>query len=187
MSVALFEHPEAWSEAEYLALGETSNRIELIDGGLWVSPAPNKPHQDISFLLLAGIRAAVRAAGFRGYEAVNLRLATGRIVIPDLVVAKGGRLGSVTDASEVVLVGEITSPSNAATDRFQKMQFYSAAGIEWYLLVEPDMTDYEDISLRLFRLQGAHYVVHAAASFGETLKSAEPFMIEIDTAALIDF
>jgi Uma2 family endonuclease len=187
VSVALFDHPEGWSEAEYLELGETSNRIELIDGGLWVSPAPNKPHRDISFLLLAGIRASVRAAGFRGYEAVNVRLATGRIVIPDLVVTKGSRLGSVTDATELVLVGEITSPSNAAIDRVQKMQFYAAAGIEWYLLVEPDMTDYEHISLRLFRLHGTHYAEHAAATYGETLRSEQPFIIEIDTTALLDF
>lgn len=55
MSVAVLEHAGPWTEREYLALGETLNRIELIDGGLWVSPA---------------------------YEAINVRLATDRIVIP---------------------------------------------------------------------------------------------------------
>ena len=65
MSVAALDHPEPWTEAEYFALGETRNRIELIDGGLWVSPAPNRPHQDISFLLLTAIRPATRAAGLR--------------------------------------------------------------------------------------------------------------------------
>ena len=65
MSVAALDYPEPWTEAEYFALGETRNRIELIDGGLWVSPAPNRPHQDISFLLLTAIRPATRAAGLR--------------------------------------------------------------------------------------------------------------------------
>jgi len=64
-------------------LGETSNRIELIDGGLWVSPAPNRPDQDISFVLLEALRPAARAVGLRAYIAVNVRLEAGRIVIPD--------------------------------------------------------------------------------------------------------
>ena len=104
MSVTLLEHPGPWNEKQYLALGEIPNRIELIDGGLWVSPAPNKPHQDISFLLMAGIRPAARAAGLRAYEAANVRLGTDRIVIPDLVVADTDPRGGVIAASEVALI-----------------------------------------------------------------------------------
>ncbi|MFY1633856.1 Uma2 family endonuclease [Solwaraspora sp. WMMB335] len=187
MTVAALDHPEPWTEAEYFALGETRNRIELIDGGLWLSPAPNRPHQDISFLLLTAIRPAARSAGLRAHEAVNVRLAANRIVIPDLVVAKVGRLGGVADAHEVVLAGEITSPSTVATDRVQRMQFYAAARIGWYLLVEPDMVEYESLTLRLFRLEGEHYVEHVVAADGQRLTSDLPFPIEITTNALLDF
>nr|MDT0658484.1 Uma2 family endonuclease [Micromonospora sp. DSM 115978] len=173
--------------ADYFALGETRSRIELIDGGLWVSPAPSRPHQDISFLLMTAIRPAARAAGLRAHEAVNVRLAADRIVIPDLVVAKVGRLGGVAEAHEVALVAEITSPSSVATDRVQKMQFYAAARIGWYLLVEPDLTEYETIALRLFRLDGEHYVPHALARGDETLTSDLPFPIQIPLGDLLDF
>ena len=109
------------------------------------------------------------------------------MVIPALVVSRGGRVGTVADASDVVLVGEVTSPSNAATDRGTKKDFYAAAGIEWYLLVEPDLTDYESVALTLFRLREKQYVEHAVAKHGETLTSPEPFPIALDTVALVGF
>jgi Uma2 family endonuclease len=178
---------EPWTEAAYLALGETRSRVELMDGGLWVSPAPNKPHQEISGLLRAALRPAAQAAGARCMLTVNVRLAADRIVIPDLVVAATGRLGDVIDAKEVLLISEITSPSNAVVDRVTKMHLYAAARIEWYLLVEPDMRDYESLRLSLFRLRGEHYAEHAVAEHGETLTSGSPFPIELNTADLLDF
>jgi Uma2 family endonuclease len=187
MTLAIQEQAGPWSEEDYLALGETVNRIELIDGSLLVSPAPNWPHQGISYLLLTAIRSAARAAGLRAHAAINVRLGTGRIVIPDLVVARIGRVGSVAEAADIELIGEMISPSNAASDRVLKMHFYAAARIEWYLLVEPDLAEYESVTLRLFRLAGDHYVEHSVAKYGEVLVSDRPFPIRIETSALLEF
>ncbi len=106
-------------------------------------------------------------------------------MIPDVVVADASFEATVTEAADVVLVCEITSPSNAISDRVTKMQLYAAARIEWYLLVEPDAADPAQITMWLFRRHGDHYVEYATAKPGGTLTSAEPFPMEIPTDSLV--
>lgn len=176
-----------WTEADYFALDETANRIELIDGGLLVTPPGNGPHNDIASELRAALKPAARAAGLRARQERDVRLKPGRIVIPDLIVARGPWVVKTVEAADVVLACEVTSPSNAVNDRVLKMRLYAEARIEWYLLVEPDMQDYESVSLHLLHLEKDHYVEVAGAKHGETLIADRPFPISISTADLLDF
>jgi Uma2 family endonuclease len=165
-----------WNEDDYFELGETPNRIELIDGSLLVSPAPSKRHQHVSFLLTQALTDSARRSGLAVYQAVNVRLKTNRIVIPDLVVADTDTEGSVVEAAEVKLVCEIVSPSNAVADRVTKMRLYAVAGIPWYLLVENDEAG---PLLRLCQLRGEHYVVTGEARGGQALHLDEPVVVDL--------
>jgi Uma2 family endonuclease len=180
MTMTAFEHGTPWTEEEFFGIGETSDRVELLDGGLVVTPSPNKDHQTISRRLANLLEPPADAVGLEVYEAINLRLRPGRIPIPDLVMTRPGDDDLVVDAHLVVLVVEITSPSNAMMDRFLKLQSYAEARIPWYLLIEPD-----PVTLKLFRLDGAEYVLDAKATEGETLMLTEPIRVEIDPAALV--
>jgi Uma2 family endonuclease len=177
MTVPLEHHIGPWTEEDYFQLGETADRIELLDGSLIVSPAPSKRHQRLSRRLA---NAMEPAAGLEVYEAVNVRLQTGRIAIPDVVVAGTEAEGTTVEPAEVRLICEVVSPGNA--DRLFMMHLYAVAGIPWYLLAEQESP--ESVTLRLFRLEGKHYVEHAIAKDGEPLRITEPFEVVLDPAVL---
>ena len=86
MTSAIIGHGTPVTEEEFFALGESSRRIELFDGSLFVTSAPTPQHQHISSELNFALRIAARKAGLFVHEAVNVRLQPGRIPIPDLAV-----------------------------------------------------------------------------------------------------
>jgi Uma2 family endonuclease len=180
VSTAAFEHVLPWTEYEYLALGETADRVELFDGSLLVSPAPTLRHQRLSYRLHNLLEPAASVAGLEVYGAINVRLKPGRITIPDIIVMRPYDLDDlVADASAVEMISEITSPSDVGTDKVLKLNHYAEAGISWYLLVEPD-----PVALLLFRLDGDRYVQHAEGRRGQPLHLDAPVVVDIDPAAL---
>jgi Uma2 family endonuclease len=131
-------HVGPWTTADLAGLPADGQRYEIIDGSLLVSPPPSPKHQLVAGRLAGFLRAAA-PTGLDVAEAVGVRLGSGRLLIPDVVVAASSALvgdGPTIAPAEVSLVVEVVSPSNAAMDRVFKPQLYAAAGIRWMWLAE---------------------------------------------------
>jgi Uma2 family endonuclease len=115
-------------------------------------------------------------------EAINVRVAPGWILIPDLaVVSIPGADRTVAEPADVVLVVEITSPGNTVVDRALKPELYARAGIPHYLLIELGAAPPVAVA---FGLRQGCYVPVQRVDPGQRLRLDEPFDVDVDLAAL---
>jgi Uma2 family endonuclease len=178
MSVSQIErHEGPWTEADYLALPDDNRRIELLDGGLLMSASASGAHQRLSSRLWLALERA-RPQGMEVFEAVSVRLGSGRILIPDLVVVRLPR-GNFTglDAGDVAMAFEIVSPGSVAADRAIKPRLYAEAGIPNYARLE--LAGPTGI---VGRLVGDRYELSGA---DPVLRMGDPFLAEVDLPALV--
>ncbi|MEV6135849.1 Uma2 family endonuclease [Nocardia sp. NPDC051990] len=147
MTVPHVEQPNlpeymTWEELEQLP-EEIAGQIELWDGRVvWLRRGPAE-HQEFTNLLWSGLRRCARAdmAGgpercWRVHTETNVFLRrTGKsdFVTPDFLVHRClPKPYQDVRAEDVLLVGEVLSPSNTQTDMEAKKARYARAGIPWY-------------------------------------------------------
>lgn len=171
-----FHHDGPWTLDEVLALPEDrSQRVELVDGALLVSPLGNFPHQR----LVGDCYAALRAACPQGYEAmpgVNIGLSGTRMLIPDFTVNRAGFNGVMLPVQDLILAGEVLSPSTRLQDLTLKKKLYAEAGVPFYLVVDPKGAV---PVATVFELDGVEYVETARSEDG-VLKLEQPFPVTIE-------
>lgn len=137
---------------------DDGQRYEVINGTLVVTPPPFMPHNERSQRIGLALLAAV-PPGMK----VNLTSTAGvqigdDCLIPDVVVYRAADYQGNLPAEAVVLIVEVTSPSNRSNDTVLKLDRYARAGIPHYWIVDPDrITAYELVD-------GSYQVVAAGAS-----------------------
>jgi Uma2 family endonuclease len=184
---------------DFLHVPEGS-RVEVIGGQIVVSPPPALPHnviiQDVADTL-ANARVNDPSFPWRCIQVTNLNsISVGNGYIPDLMILDVEILTAANQAKErclapdqVELVVEVTSKSNADTDRrpqrtndmTAKWCAYAAAEIPYYLLVDRDP---KSALATLYSIPDQHlaaYLHHESWAFGETIHLPDPFSLDIDT------
>ena len=156
---------------EFLALGETDERLELFDGVLYLMSSPSKDHQFLMIRIRLQFEAFLDDFDLPPCEVHHdmttiLSEELQRVVEPDLVVILAGRadIGGVRHVEGVPdIVVEILS-SDRAHDLVFKRRIYAEAGVREYWIIDPRAD-----TVLLLELQGDHYVERANLTATDTL------------------
>ncbi|MFD3703899.1 Uma2 family endonuclease [Nocardia sp. NPDC058658] len=170
MSLPGVEHPGlpefmTWEELEQLP-EDVADQIELWDGRVvWVRRGPGE-HQTATRRLTNELERCARddmsahpERCWRGNLETNVffgHAGKSDFVTPDFLVHRCLPPGADVRAGEVVLVGEVLSPSNTPAEMEAKKARYASAGIPsyWEVDLTPDLTGIG--ALRVYILEVGH-------------------------------
>jgi Uma2 family endonuclease len=164
---------------------ETDDRLELIDGEIFVVPKPGLIHQAIVTPLICRFAEAIDMTGRgRVYPILtDVRLSEFCVVQPDLIVVVPG--GGAT-IEEVAIVGppallvEIVIPASRVQDLGVKRALYARAGVPEYWVVGRDARFVAVLS----DPADGDYRTETVYNHGEIARAATIPAVEIPTADL---
>lgn len=163
---------------DYATIPADGKRYELLDGEVYVTPAPSPFHQRASKRLQRELERYFEEAG-RGevFNApIDLILTFHDVVQPDLVVVGDPSQVSARAIEGVpILVVEVLSPSNRAYDRATKAHRYATLGVPHFWIVDPD-----EKTVECYELRAQHYRVAAIGQADSRLTHPAFPGLEID-------
>lgn len=134
--------PAPLTADDYRELPETGPRYQLVEGDLYLAPAPSRFHQDISFniefILAKHLEASPAGRIYHAPFAVYLNKTN--VFQPDIVFIAREHYGGLTEAGlegAPDLVVEILSPKTARLDLKAKKQVYARSGVAELWIVDP--------------------------------------------------
>ena len=130
-----------WTASDLLDLPNDGNRYEVVDGELFVTPAPSLAHQRAVKLLarLLDDYLATQPIGEVVIAPADVAFSDERVLEPDLFViplVNGRRPNKFADAGRLLLATEVLSPSTRRRDRLSKRVVYREEGVPEYWIVD---------------------------------------------------
>jgi Uma2 family endonuclease len=166
---------------EFVALPEdNSQRYELEEGILVVSPRPVPPHQRVGNRLTHKLNEQMPSEweAFTELEVVVIDRDPATVRVPDVVVISPDWVRAQVPAAKVLIAVEVISPGSRRKDTLVKPMEYAEAGIPhyWVIDLEPPAT------LTAYVLADGHY--QKAQTVTDELTTLDPFPLHIDVPAL---
>ncbi len=140
--MAMPAHTLEWTADMARALPDDGNRYEVLDGALFVTPAPVYRHQRVVGTLYMALReyAERNRIGWVLLSPADIEFSPRRLVQPDVFVVPWAERepDSWRDIAALQLAIEVLSPSTARADRHVKRRIYQNEGVPEYWIVDTD-------------------------------------------------
>ena len=175
--------PSRWTYADYLELPDDGNLYEVIEGELFMTPAPGTKHQLVSGELEFALQAFVKSQnlGLVLSAPCDVLLEPGGTPVePDIFFISRSRLNILTSQNvqgPPDLIVEIISPSNPEHDRDRKFKLYQESRVAEYWIVDPEVQ-----TIEVFLLQQEAYILHGRFGAGQAATSSvlKGFRVDVD-------
>ena len=166
---------------------EDENRYELINGELYMAPAPSWEHQESSGNLYSILRAFVLAnlLGRVVYSPIDMFLSDEDVFQPDIVFISNERLGiihsdGIHGAPDLVI--EVLSPGTERIDRTLKSERYEMSDVSEYWQANP-------IAKTILVLRARDGAFERVGLFTEGMTLETPLLpgLRVDVSEVFDF
>ncbi|HUI41439.1 MAG TPA: Uma2 family endonuclease [Terriglobia bacterium] len=159
---------------DYCLLPEDGKRYEIIEGELYVTLSPLRPHQkvlaNLAYYLLAYVKT--HRAGEVFFAPFDVVFSEFDVVEPDLMYISRERSAVLTEKNvqgAPDLVVEILSKSTEGRDRTTKLKLYARYGVREYWMIDPLV-----LTAEVYRLGRAGF--EAAAEIGPDDELSSPLL-----------
>ena len=172
---------------DYFDLPDSDDRYELIDGELYMAPAPIPEHQLFLYYLAKAIEefATRYGLGITLIAPLDVVLSDDDVFQPDIVFVSNKRRSIIRKGLNIQgapdLVVEVLSPSTADRDRTLKRERYARFGVREYWIA-----DIVGNTIEVNVSEGDTYSVAGVYGQGDTFQSPLLPGLEIDVSAVFE-
>ena len=156
---------------DYLKLPDDGKVYQIIDGEVFMAPAPTPNHQRIVLQMTIRLSAFVNEKGLGEVfiAPCDVVLSEENVVQPDILFVSSQRahiIGERYISGPPDLVVEVLSPGTEKIDRVLKRGLYERYGVKELWFVSPERRE-----IQVLRLVRGKFVEHGRFGVGETLIS----------------